>query len=65
MTGWLPAEESDFVSDVTHKSAALWHVQFDTDEVRASRLELPNREIIANCSKKYSRKEEEKSCYFT
>jgi hypothetical protein len=33
VTGWLPAEESDFVSEVTKEPAALWHVQFDTDEV--------------------------------
>ena len=33
VTGWLPAEESDFVSELTRDPAALWHVRFDTDEV--------------------------------
>jgi hypothetical protein len=31
VVGWLPADESDFVSEETGKPAALWHVELEGD----------------------------------
>ena len=39
IVGWLPAEKADYVSDITHKPGALWHVRFDDETVGDEDLE--------------------------